>query len=220
MKKNAFTLIELLVVVSIITIISVGWVFYFFDFLEEQELEQNLVFLQEDFEILDREVENYEIFDYRISYTGDSQWYIINKNTSVHSELMEVDFDFWESMGHIKAMNGTWYIEIYKNEKKTEGIPLPLSNNHEISFELPYMRIEWPTNSIEIHTFSKESVEQEGSFQIIGVYDRESSWGRAFSSFTLENIFGKRRLLADGIEVSEVYMLFSFAGKEKFLKIE
>jgi hypothetical protein len=42
-------------------------VFYFSDFVENQELKQKLSLIEENFEELDKEVANYSIFDYEVS---------------------------------------------------------------------------------------------------------------------------------------------------------
>ena len=120
MKIKAFTLIELLVVVSIIITISVSWVFYFSDFIENQELKQKLSAIEEDFQELDKEIENYSIFDYEISLstTTGSLWYIVHKNLFDIEKNAQIDYDFSDETGTISIKNGLlsdlWNIEIFK----------------------------------------------------------------------------------------------------------
>ena len=125
MKIKAFTLIELLVVVSIIITISVSWVFYFSDFIENQELKQKLSAIEEDFQELDKEIENYSIFDYEISLstTTGSLWYIVHKNLFDIEKNAQIDYDFSDETGTISIKNGLlsdlWNIEIFKKYFKS-----------------------------------------------------------------------------------------------------
>ena len=76
---TAFTLIELLVVITIITIMSASGVFYFFDFVKNQEINQKLYMIEDDINTLDKEIKDYKIFDYELIFdTSD----INNQNYS------------------------------------------------------------------------------------------------------------------------------------------
>jgi len=69
MKKKllkAFTLIELIIVISIITLITTSSVFYFLDFVNNQEIKQKIQLIENDLKELDKEVKNYKTFDYQL----------------------------------------------------------------------------------------------------------------------------------------------------------
>ena len=125
MKKKAFTLIELLVVVSIIITVSTSWVFYFSDFIDNQELKQKLSLIEEDFNMLDKEVVAYNIFDYEISLNTNSGslWYIVHKNKFDLKKSAQVFFDSHTWSWAISIENGviwdTWQLQIESLSKNT-----------------------------------------------------------------------------------------------------
>jgi len=116
----AFTLIELIVVISIITLISSTWIFYFLDFVQEQEISQKLYIVEDDIKQLDKQIKNYEILDYELQFNTTNTWsksYItyINNFDSENQELT-ITNTTWSWI--IKAI-GSWsgILRIYKKNK-------------------------------------------------------------------------------------------------------
>jgi prepilin-type N-terminal cleavage/methylation domain-containing protein len=66
MKKSAFTLIELIVVISIMVIIASSSIFYFMHFIDSQKVNQKISIIDEQFKDLDKRVNKYTIFDYKL----------------------------------------------------------------------------------------------------------------------------------------------------------
>jgi prepilin-type N-terminal cleavage/methylation domain-containing protein len=75
MKKSflkAFTLVELIIVISIITITTTSTVFYFLDFVKNQEVKQRTQLISNNLDQLDKDIEKYKIFDYEILFNTSS----------------------------------------------------------------------------------------------------------------------------------------------------
>jgi prepilin-type N-terminal cleavage/methylation domain-containing protein len=85
---TAFTLIELLVVITIITIISTSGIFYFFDFVKNQEINQKIYVIENDINLLGKEIKNYKIFDYELIFnTSDST----NKSYIIYTNIFDTE---------------------------------------------------------------------------------------------------------------------------------
>jgi len=71
MKKSivkAFTLVELIIVIAIITLISSSSVFYFLDFVKNQEINQRVQLIEDNLKKLDKDIKKYNIFDYELAF--------------------------------------------------------------------------------------------------------------------------------------------------------
>jgi prepilin-type N-terminal cleavage/methylation domain-containing protein len=71
MKKTflkAFTLIELIIVITIITFITTSSVFYFLDFVKNQEIKQRIEVIENNIKQLDSDIKKYKIFDYELLF--------------------------------------------------------------------------------------------------------------------------------------------------------
>jgi len=68
MKKlqKAFTLIELIIITSIIVIITLSGTVYFNDFTDKIEIKNKLNYTKYILKNMDKQVKNYEIYDYEI----------------------------------------------------------------------------------------------------------------------------------------------------------
>ena len=78
MQKNkiAFTLVELMVVSTIIVLLSASSVFYFFDFTDKQELLIHVSLLEDEIEELDRQVKDFEISDYTLTFIPEYRYFL------------------------------------------------------------------------------------------------------------------------------------------------
>jgi type II secretory pathway pseudopilin PulG len=230
MKIKAFTLIELLVVVSIIITISVSWVFYFSDFIENQELKQKLSAIEEDFQELDKEIENYSIFDYEISLstTTGSLWYIVHKNLFDIEKNAQIDYDFSDETGTISIKNGLlsdlWNIEIFKKEKLFYSDSKNGNSSYIWNFsESPAYKVSGSLsgstlNDIYIHYFadSNRDIEQWNLIELIAINSKEDKSWTSYTNLSIQSIWKKKTI---GNNESEIYLFFENRGREDFIKI-
>lgn len=230
MKVKAFTLIELLVVISIIITISVSWVFYFSDFIENQELKQKLSAIEEGLEELDKEIINYNIFDYEISLNTNTGvlWYIVHKNIFDLEKNTQIDFDFNTGTGNISIQNWVladlWNIEAYKRGKLFYNDSKNWNSTYVWSFsQSPLYKISgslsWKTlNDIYISYFSDSNrdIEKWNLIELIAMNTKEDKTGTNYSNLSIKSIWKKKTI---GNNESEIYLFFENRGREDFIKI-
>ena len=230
MKVKAFTLIELLVVISIIITISVSWVFYFSDFIENQELKQKLSAIEEGLEELDKEIINYNIFDYEISLNTNTGvlWYIVHKNIFDLEKNTQIDFDFNTGTGNISIKNWVladlWNIEAYKRGKLFYNDSKNWNSTYVWSFSQSSLykisgSLSWKTlNDIYISYFSDSNrdIEKWNLIELIAMNTKEYKTGTNYSNLSIKSIWKKKTI---GNNESEIYLFFENRGREDFIKI-
>ena len=230
MKVKAFTLIELLVVISIIITISVSWVFYFYDFIENQELKQKLSAIEEGLEELDKEIINYNIFDYEISLNTNTGvlWYIVHKNIFDLEKNTQIDFDFNTGTGNISIQNWVladlWNIEAYKRGKLFYNDSKNWNSTYVWSFSQSALykisgSLSWKTlNDIYISYFSDSNrdIEKWNLIELIAMNTKEDKTGTNYSNLSIKSIWKKKTI---GNNESEIYLFFENRGREDFIKI-
>jgi len=230
MKVKAFTLIELLVVISIIITISVSWVFYFSDFIENQELKQKLSAIEEGLEELDKEIINYNIFDYEISLNTNTGvlWYIVHKNIFDLEKNTQIDFDFNTGTGNISIQNWVladlWNIEAYKRGKLFYNDSKNWNSTYVWSFSQSALykisgSLSWKTlNDIYISYFSDSNrdIEKWNLIELIAMNTKEDKTGTNYSNLSIKSIWKKKTI---GNNESEIYLFFENRGREDFIKI-
>lgn len=80
-SQIAFSLVELIVVISIMVLLTTSSVFYFFDFSDRRELIVHIDLFKNRLTQLDRQVKDFEISDYSMSFTGWYEYAVGNKNS-------------------------------------------------------------------------------------------------------------------------------------------
>jgi hypothetical protein len=230
MKVKAFTLIELIVVISIIITISVSWVFYFSDFIESQELKQKLSLIEDSFEELDKEVWNYNIFDYDISLntiTG-SLWYIVNRNIFDLEKNTQIEVDFETGTGIVSIKNweltDLWNLNIFKKEKLYLNESKNWDSNYIENFSNAseykiLWTLSWETlNELSLHYFanSNRNIEAWNLIELIDINTKEDKTGTSYNNLSIKKVWKKKTIWNDE---SEIYLFFENRGREDFIKV-
>ena len=231
MKKNmkAFTLIELLIVISIITIISASWVFYFLDFVYEQEIGQKLTIVEDNLSDLDKNIKNYNIFDYELhlnTSTG-SRWYItyINNFDLPYNQVINFDSRTWS--GKISTnwtALETWNIKSYQDEKLLINTSTGADEllNFDYNKEQYYKIVSTFTwivlNEIDINYFSEDNLYPENNklLELISINSNEDKSWTNYSSIVISNLWWSKTIWNNE---NEIYLFFEENWKEKFIKI-
>ena len=230
MKKKiiAFTMIELLVVVSIISIISVTSINWFFNFLQNKELNLKANEVSLYIDSLDKKVKNHEIYDYKIiidssinnsfiSYENiydTSKNIILNYNPTNNFWTINLNWLAWE----------LWNLIIYKDKKLFFSDNLLLSSSNTV-FEESYnykinSTLSWTTditklNSIDLIRFYKES----SFLKLIKI--SLNIWSTDIWNLEIKNIWWKKEFYNSWILLNknEVYLYFENKWKENYLKL-
>lgn len=125
MKKiKAFTFIELMIVISILTILSVAWIMSFWDKIDGLKANSILSEISWNIWDLDNKVANKQIFDYKIIFEKDKNYYQINENIfdtdyqlkldSIDNNILNLKINNW-----LNSWSGTIKIyQWYKFEKQ------------------------------------------------------------------------------------------------------
>lgn len=230
--KKAFTLIELLVVITIIVLMSASWIFYFLDFVQEQEISQKLLIIEDDIEQLDKEVKNYKILDYELIFNTSNtlnKSYIeyINNFDTINQKLLIDDISWtWT----IKAINTwTWIIKIYKKDKLfvsksiDRGVDYNFSFNDSTSYKITWT-FSWETlNEIILNYFSEDNLypEKNNILELININSKEDKTGASYTNIKITNIWWNKKFYNNTVEIitNEIYLFFENNWKEKFIKI-
>lgn len=230
---KAFTLIELLVVSTILILLTISGVFYFYDFVKNQEIVQKLSLIEDDFENLEKLIKNYEIYDYevKLSTSGHaSNFYITKKNAFdvPNQELVVMASGSWIISNNA---SGTGYIKIYKKQKLYLYDSHTGSTNYRFDFhENDYYTIQSTLsgtilNDLELHYFHPDNLvpEKNNSIILSGIYSWEDKTGNSYSGIKIINVGWKKSFTqTDGTPiVSDIlYLYFENNGLEKFIQIE
>lgn len=230
MKKIlfAFTLVELIVVISIITLLTTSSVFYFFDFVKEQEISQKLTLIEDNLKDLDKKVKKYEIFDYELHFNTSNSWsYITYINNFDLKYNQTINLNSWTWTVILSwASSWTWIIKLYKKQKLFLNKERQWNNSNylDLSNEL-YYKIAWSfsgeiLNDIHLNYFSEENLypENNDSFVLIWIYDNENKTND-INPLIIRNIWWKKEITWNSIDMNEVYLFFENSWIEKFIKI-
>lgn len=231
MKKKiiAFTMIELLVVVSIISIISVTSINWFFNFLQNKELnlKANEVSLYIDW--LDKKIKNHEIYDYNIlintsinsSFISYENMYDTDKNvllnyeSSNNSWSLSLTWSSWE----------LWNLSMYKDKKLfySNNIIWTIVNNLIFEDEYNYKIISTLSgttdinklNTIDLIRFDKEN----SLLKILKV--TTDTWSIDIWNIEIKNIWWKKEFYNSWsiLDKNEIYLYFENKWKENYLKL-
>ena len=234
MKKilKAFTLIELIVVTTIIAIMSWSWVFYFFDFAKDQEISQNILVLEEEFNDLDKDVENYITFDYElILNTSVSSWaYItyINNFDIPYNQTIDFNSNTWNWIIYTN-WTWSWVLKIYKNIKLFLNEEINRWSGYNFDFNetskykiLGNLSLE-SLNEININYFVKDNLYPENNnlLNLISINTKEDKTWNTYSSLIVKNVWWNKKILWNWITLeNEIYLFFENNWLEKFIKIK
>jgi prepilin-type N-terminal cleavage/methylation domain-containing protein len=217
--KLAFTLIELIVVISIITLITSSWVFYFIDFVKKQEVEQKVSTLESRFNYYDYQVKNKQIYDYKINISAmnHSIWYQVDTNIFDNPTPQTITYNYDTHNAEVfRSWSGL--IEIYKGIKlfhrsdfnaPSRTFILDNQNNYTISGS------QWATilNNIDIYYYSAENYDSiiENNLELVEINTAiDGSW-TVINTLEIQNINGQKALLGDGNAINQAVLIFEYA---------
>lgn len=230
MKKKiiAFTMIELLVVVSIISIISVTSINWFFNFLQNKELNLKANEVSLYIDSLDKKVKNHEIYDYKIiidssinnsfiSYENiydTSKNIILNYNPTNNFWTINLNWLAWE----------LWNLIIYKDKKLFFSDNLLLSTSDTV-FEENYnykinSTLSWSTDITKLNTIDLIRFDKESSLlKLIKI--SSNTWTTDIWNLEIINIWWKKEFYNSWslLNKNEVYLYFENKWKENYLKL-
>lgn len=231
MKKKiiAFTMIELLVVVSIISIISVTSINWFFNFLQNKELNLKANEVSLYIDSLDKKVKNHEIYDYNIIIDSSiNNSFISYENIYDTSKNMIMNYDninnSW-TLNLIWSNWEAWNLNIYKDKKllfwniiflETLGnINLDVNYNYKFVSTLSGTTDITKLNTIELIRFDKES----SLLKLLKV--SSDLWTSNIWKLEIRNIWWKKEFYNSWslLNKNEVYLYFENKWKENYLKL-
>jgi len=233
-NKSAFTLIELLVVTTIIVIISSSWIFYFLDFVKDQETWWKLVIIDDNFNTLDKKIKDYTIFDYELilNTTTLTWWYItyINNFDIPFNQTISFNSSTWSWIISTSwSSSDNWNIKLYKKQKLFLNENRQADLRYEFSFNKePYYKIWWTLswevlNEININYFSEDNLypEKNNWLELININTKENKSWTNYSSLIIKNIWWTKSILWNWTtSENEIYLFFENSWKEKFIKIK
>lgn len=225
MKKiiKAFSLVELIVVSSIITLITISWGFYFFDFLDNFEITNKTQNIENKIKELDLEVKNHEIFDYKIFFSTTNSWsYIIYKNIfdtkinqTINSDLSKINTNnlSWE----------TWFRKIYK-DIKLESFSSWTIKQQDKNFVTNYdYNIQWLASwSTDVYIFNEiDIVNFDKNNKNLSLIDIKENNINSIEDLEIINIWWKKSFSwTSANTINEVFIYFENKWKQGFLKIK
>lgn len=231
---TAFTLIELLVVITIITIISTSGIFYFFDFVKNQEINQKIYVIENDINLLGKEIKNYKIFDYELIFnTSDStnKSYIIYTNIfDTEKQTLEITNSTWSWIITTLPSTWSWIIKIYKDNKLFINKEINRINNFEFNFnENSSYKIMWTQswkilNNIIYKYLSEDNIlpEKNNLLKLTNINTQENKDWTNIDKLKITNIWWKKKFFDNWSEIStnNIYLFFDNNWKEGFIKIK
>ncbi|MDP2090387.1 MAG: hypothetical protein Q8K30_02210 [Candidatus Gracilibacteria bacterium] len=231
--KLAFTYIELIVVITIITLLSSTGVFYFNDFVKNQELTLKVNTIEDNLKDLDKKIKNNEIFDYEIQLntsTG-SKGYVTYVNNFDIPYNQKIDFNSVNGSGTLST-NGnsslTGSLKLYKKHKLYTSAVRQGNTNQDFSLlDEPFYKIVGTLtgevlNDIYINYFDEDNIflEKNNLLILIAINSESDKTGTGINSIVIKNIGGTKTILGDGNNYNELYLFFENNGKEKFIRIK
>lgn len=231
--KKAFTLIELIVVISIITITTSSWVFYFFDYIKSQEISQKLSQVEDELNFLDKQIKDYKIFDYELNFNLSNTWsksYITYKNIfDSNKQTLNILNNTWSWLIITTPSSWSWLIKIYKNNKLYINKEIDRTNNFSYDFneEKKYI-ISWTLsweiiNDIELNYFSEDNIypNKNNNLELVAINSKEDKSWNNYSNMQIKNIWWIKKFYNNWTEIiiDEIYLFFQNKWIEKFIKI-
>lgn len=228
--KKAFTLIELLVVTTIIVIISSSWIFYFLDFVQDQEISQKIYIIEDNLDNLDKKIDNYEIFDYQLEFNTTNTWKLLYityiNNFDSNNQIINITNINWDWEIISKPNTWSWKIKIYKKNKLFLNNNINRVDKFEFNFyDSESYKITWTLswkilNEIKLNYFSENNLfpEKNDILELIKISDT-INWLDIWN-IIINNIWWKKIIKKWLVEYNEIYLFFENNWKEKYIKIK
>lgn len=237
--KKWFTLIELLVVITILSIISISWFWYFNWFLDKQELNWELTLFSAKIRDLDYKVKKKEIFDYKLSLSLNNSWallyyYYENYYDTIYNQSLNIDTYSWSWSITTNNWNWTdlniWQTKLYVKEKLlkedflwwtwTLNYMFDTYENYSVSWYLTWQIL----NDIYINYFSLKNLDKVNpDFVVLTDINTQEDWEwLSYSWITIENINNKKYIKNNiwwSLITTDLYFIFERNLTKNFIKI-
>lgn len=201
---KAFTFVELIVTITIISLISFSWVFYFHDFIWKQEINIHINSLENTIKELNNNVRKHEIFDYTIVLDKNSSWYTVTKNNVWINNHLETSFDTinnnWTLLLNPPNWD-IWELKIYKAHKKINQLTKNWSDTINIILEDDTTIISTLSWS-KLNTVSFQYLNPLDINDNIVILDILDSMMNSYNSLEIENKNWKIKYLDNSNELS------------------
>lgn len=191
-KNKAFTFVEIIVSITIISLISVSWVFYFNDFIWKQDMSIHINNFENTIQELNYNIKQHKIFDYKLHFKKNTSWYTISQNNIWVDYYQEFSFDTINNNWTINIIPSTadiWEIKIYKWKKKTDEITKNWSElvNFNIDDNITIVwTLSWSTlNTLNFIYFDNMNWKIDKNLLILDILDNISI---SQNSLTIQNI--------------------------------
>jgi prepilin-type N-terminal cleavage/methylation domain-containing protein len=202
---KAFTFIELIVTITIISLISFTWVFYFHDFIWKQEINIHINSFENTLKELNNDIKKHNIFDYTILLDKNSSWYIISKNEIWISNKLAASFDSINNNWNISINPASWDIwelRVYKANKKinqitknwSDIINITLKDDTSIVSTLSWSKL----NTVSFKYLNSLNIDD--NIKILDILD--STGSVSYDWLTIENINWKIRYINNSNELT------------------
>jgi len=242
MKKTllkAFTLIELIIVISIITLITTSSVFYFLDFVNNQEIKQKIQLIENDLLELDKEVKNYKTFDYQLEMdTSTLSWkYIVYKNIFDLNNTQKILFNnsnsFTWTIRTSWDSSFTWTLKLYKdlklflNTSKTWSVDYNFNFNEKQKYKMLWT-LSWEVlNEIDLNYYSINNLNPNtgNTINLTEINTQEDKNWSNIDKLIITNIGWDKKFYSwsisttNKISENQLYLFFENKWIEKFIKI-
>lgn len=235
MKKNikkikAFTLIEIMLVVAIISFLTVSWISYFNNFVDEKKIETNNLIIENKINDLNQKVKNKEILDYKAIFLNTREYllYRYNQTTKTASSTINIDKTIKSFTLSLNLTDtGSWEVKLYNDNKFLNSKLIDqkwiytgfLDQYQNYYFDSKFTL--WQDN-LWIMYFSEDNLTNswiETSF-IQANTKQDKTWLKT-TDFRLENINWNIKFYSGTLlwDTKEVYLFFEKGWFEKSIKI-
>lgn len=219
-RTYGFTLIELLVVITIIALVTSGWMFYFTDFINNQQIQQKTNILKKQISSYDQQIKNKQIYDYQFLFElpKNSLWYTVDKNMFDLAAIQLVDYDFVSQEADIQR-TGSGMMTIYKKNKLFHRSEISGQKYVTLKYQDRYT-ISWSQsgsilNEVDIVYYSPDNNDSipENNISLVAINTQRDEWWTSISQLFFQNINGQKQLLADWVPILQAALIFEYAGK-------
>lgn len=235
MKKNikkisAFTLIEIMLVVAIISFLTVSWISYFNNFVDEKKIETNNLIIESKINELNQKVKNKEILDYKALFIDTKDYLLYRYNQTIKAVSSTISIDK-TTRSFTLSLNLTdtwsWEVKLYKDNKFLNSKLIDQRDAYT-GFLNQYQNYYFDSNftlwqdNIWIMYFSEDNLTNswiETSFTQANT-KQDKSWLKT-TDFILENINWNLKFYSWSLQwdTKEVYLFFEKWWFEKSIKI-
>lgn len=212
---KAFTFVEIIVSITIISLISVSWIFYFNDFIGKQEIWIHIQSFKSTINNLDYKIKKQDIFDYNIFINKNSYWYTISENNIWTDYVQNIEFDTLNNSGSISinpADGEIWELKIYSNNKKSEQVTRNWTDTININIDKEtriQSSLSWSTlNTLTLKYYNEQDWNQSKELYILDILD--STWTNSYDSLHIRNINGKKSYYDNLLQINNLPIIILF----------